>query len=199
MKQRIIGIDPGSRVTGYGIIECESNNYRYIRCGTISIKGETFPARLKHIFDSLTDVLNTYPVDAAAVESVFMHTNPSSAIKLGQARGAALCAIMNQSVDVGEYAPREVKQAVVGYGGATKVQVQQMVKTLLNLIEIPPTDAADGLAVAICHAAHLHSRERLGAAAGANPLLDQTKNQRSRRRGGYRFTLKDVIKLQDRE
>jgi len=149
----ILGIDPGSRITGYGIIECNQNNLKYITSGCIRIDTSgTFPDRLKQIFFDVTEIVKEYQPTHAAIEQVFLHHNPSSALKLGQARGAAICAITQFDITVGEYSARQIKQAVTAYGGAQKSQVQFMVKNLLNLSGLPQTDAADALAIAICHA-----------------------------------------------
>ena len=148
---RIIGIDPGSRLTGWGIVEvsgeaCNALAYGVIKAGT----GE-FTQRLGLIFSGLLEVTEQYRPDEAAVETVFVSRNAASAIKLGQARGAAVCAAISRGLPVSEYAPRAVKLALVGRGSAEKGQVQHMVRVLLGLSELPPEDAADALAVALCH------------------------------------------------
>ncbi len=148
---RILGIDPGSRLTGYGIIENSSRGYRYIASGSIKIKGDYFPDRLKQIFDGLIEIVDNYQPEHMAIEQVFMHKNADSALKLGQARGAAICAVQTQPIPVYEYAARQVKQAVVGKGAADKTQVQHMVKILLNVQGELSLDASDALAIAICH------------------------------------------------
>jgi len=130
---RILGIDPGSRVTGYGIIEESSRGYKYIASGSIRIKADYFPDRLKQIFDGIVEVVERYQPEQMAIEQVFMHKNADSALKLGQARGAAICAVQTAGLPVFEYAARQVKQAVVGKGSAEKTQVQHMVKILLNI------------------------------------------------------------------
>ena len=163
---RLMGIDPGSRITGYGIIDLEGPRARHIASGCIQTASDRpVPERLKTIYEAVAGVIATYSPAEAAVEQVFMHRNPDSALKLGQARGAALCAVVMARVPVSEYAARAVKQAVAGNGAADKSQVQHMIKLLLNLSEAPPTDAADALAVAICHGHIRQTRQRLGAVA----------------------------------
>lgn len=145
----IIGIDPGSRRTGYGIIRHEGTQHRYLSSGHINLTTYSSCERLRQIFLTLQKIMMTYQPDEAAIEQVFMHENPSSALKLGQARGAAIVAL---NVPVSEYSAREVKKSVVGKGAATKEQVQFMVQRLLNLQGTLQADAADALAVALCHA-----------------------------------------------
>lgn len=149
---RILGIDPGSRITGFGIVECVDGRTRYVESGCIRVGGGDFVGRLKAIFDGLSEVVETYAPTEVAIERVFMHRNPDSALKLGQARGAAICAVMTEDMPVHEYAPTEIKQAIAGKGNASKVQIQHMVKVLLNLPGTPQEDAADALAAALCHA-----------------------------------------------
>jgi len=158
---RIIGIDPGSRVTGYGIIDQQGQQIRYVASGCIRIKGEALAERLGMIFAGVNQVIDEYLPGEMAVERVFMNKNADSALKLGQARGAAICAGVTRTLPVNEYAAREIKQAVVGKGGATKEQVQHMVRVLLSLDTQPPSDAADALAVAICHGHISATRSRV--------------------------------------
>ncbi len=168
---RIIGIDPGSQVTGYGIIDQEGQALRYVASGCIRIKGEALAERLGMIFTGVQQVIDEYRPGEMAVERVFMNKNADSALKLGQARGAAICAGVTRTVPVNEYAAREIKQAVVGKGGAAKEQVQHMVRVLLSLDKQPPSDAADALAVAICHG-HIHeTRRRMGNRQHPQPGL----------------------------
>lgn len=148
---RILGIDPGSRVTGYGLIEVHGRESRHLASGCVRMEHNDFPERLRAIFDGIGRIVAEYQPTEAAIEKVFVQRNIDSALKLGQARGAALCAIMHRTLPVAEYSPAEIKQALVGRGGATKLQVQHMVKTLLNLTETPQADAADALACALCH------------------------------------------------
>jgi crossover junction endodeoxyribonuclease RuvC len=148
----LLGIDPGSRITGYGIIEVGKRQHKYIASGCIRLKSKQSYENLQTIFASLMQILNEYQPHEAAIEQIFMHRNPGSAIKLGQARGVAIVAATQKGLTVAEYSARQIKQSVVGYGAAKKEQVQHMVCTLLNLSGNPQADAADALAVAICHA-----------------------------------------------
>jgi crossover junction endodeoxyribonuclease RuvC len=148
---RILGIDPGSRRTGFGIIDIHGERVRAVHFGIIKAGGGEFTGRLGIIFKGIRDLVEEFRPDEAAVETVFVSHNASSAIKLGQARGAAVCAVIDGDVPVAEYSPRSVKQAIVGRGGADKTQVQHMVRVLLSLSENPAEDAADALAVALCH------------------------------------------------
>lgn len=152
VKGRILGIDPGSRLTGYGVIDYQNNKPVYIASGAIATQGEDFPERLGQIFGALREIILEYQPEKAAIEDVFMAKNAMSALKLGQARGAAIAAMVDQNLPVAEYAARQVKQALVGKGSATKEQVAQMVRYLLQLTTTPKGDAADALAIAICHA-----------------------------------------------
>jgi crossover junction endodeoxyribonuclease RuvC len=151
----ILGIDPGSRKTGYGLIQIVGSHSLHLASGCMTLKGESLAERLQQIFSGLREVITCYQPQEAAIEQVFMHENPNSALKLGQARGAALVAV---TIPVVEYSARLVKQAIVGYGAASKEQVQQMVKRILKLDLPLQADAADALAIALCHA---HSRSML--------------------------------------
>ena len=152
----ILGIDPGSQVTGYGVIHIAQNHLpAYVASGCIRTSKGSHPTRLKQIFMGIQQVIATYHPTEAAVEQVFMYKNPNTAIKLGQARGAALTALALGDLMVTEYSPRLIKQTVVGYGAAEKTQIQHMVRVLLTLSGYPQADAADALAVALCHAQHL--------------------------------------------
>ncbi len=151
--ERIIGIDPGSRITGYGVIDADRGQLRFVACGIVkTTTGYPFPHRLNEIFDGINEVIQVHGPVIAAIEDVFLATNPRSALKLGHARGAAVVAAMQNGLSVFDYSPRAVKQAVAGYGQAGKEQVQHMVRVLLALSGAPSADAADALAVAICHA-----------------------------------------------
>ena len=151
--ERIIGIDPGSRVTGYGVIDADSGRLRFVACGVVKTTPQyPFSHRLNEIFEGINEVVQLHGPAIAAIEDVFLASNPRSALKLGHARGAAVVAAMQNGLSVYDYSPRVVKQAVVGYGQADKVQVQHMVRVLLSLSKAPSSDAADALAVAICHA-----------------------------------------------
>lgn len=156
----ILGIDPGSCITGYGIIQLLGSQLNYLGSGCIKLTNTTFSERLEKIFTGLKTVVAEYKPQEAAVEQVFMHINPNAALKLGQARGAALTAAAIAKLTVSEYSARQVKQSVVGYGAANKQQVQHMVRLLLNLDRSPQADAADALAIAICHAQVRQSGER---------------------------------------
>ncbi len=163
---RILGIDPGSRITGYGVVEFDGPRSRYVASGTVRCADGDLPARLREIFAGLREVIATHAPDDSAIEQVFVHRNADSALKLGQARGAAICACASHDLTIGEYTPRQVKQAVVGTGAATKAQVQAMVKRLLELPAAPPSDAADALAVALCHGQARRLASRVGAVGG---------------------------------
>lgn len=150
---RILGIDPGSRITGYGVVEKSGNRLVHVDNGGIFTSADMdLSARLKLIYDGLCQVITDYMPDAVAVEQIFLAKNALSALKLGHARGVALLVGVNHNLPVYEYSALQVKNAVVGYGKAEKTQVQQMVKRLLTLPEIAQEDASDALAVAICHA-----------------------------------------------
>ncbi|MFM9913203.1 MAG: crossover junction endodeoxyribonuclease RuvC [Methylophilaceae bacterium] len=167
---RILGIDPGLRLTGFGVIEKIGEKLHYISSGTIKTttgKGaeiEDLPSRLKTILDGLFEVIDTYLPEQVAIEKVFVNVNPQSTLLLGQARGAAISAVVIRKLSVAEYTALQVKQAVVGNGHAKKEQVQEMVKRLLNLPAVPKPDSADALACAICHA---HGGQGLGKLATA--------------------------------
>jgi crossover junction endodeoxyribonuclease RuvC len=148
----ILGIDPGSRVTGYGCVKVDGNHYQYVTSGVIKTDlDETMSQRLRDIYLGLQSVIETYRPHEVAIEDIFFHNNAKSALKLGQARGAAIVAVATLGFPLAEYSARTVKQSVVGYGAATKDQIQHMVKRLLNLQGALQADAADALAVAICH------------------------------------------------
>jgi len=151
LRVRILGLDPGSRRTGFGVIECRGSELVAVAHGCLNVASATPAARLRLIFEGLKALLAEHAPGEVAVERVFVSRNADSALKLGQARGAALCAIP-ADVPVFEYAPRAVKLALVGSGAAEKFQVAQMIRTLLSLGERPAADAADALAVAVCHA-----------------------------------------------
>ncbi len=162
-RKRILGIDPGSRQTGFGVLDLDGNRAIYVASGTVRSLDGDFPSRLRQIFESVANIVAEYRPDVVAIESVFMHKNASSALKLGQARSAALCATFAGNIEVHEYAPREIKLAIVGTGSATKEQVQHMVVSLLSLDAVPAADAADALAAALCHGHQRRIRQRLVA------------------------------------
>lgn len=157
--RRILGIDPGLRVTGFGVISVQANKLTYITCGCIRSAGGELPARLGVILRDLGEVIAREQPTEVAIEKVFVNVNPQSTLLLGQARGAAISAAVLAALPVAEYTALQVKQAVVGHGKAAKEQVQEMVRRLLNLPGVPSTDAADALACAICHA---HGAQGLG-------------------------------------
>ena len=154
MITRILGIDPGSRITGFGIIERHRQQSVYVTSGCIRTQSKLMPQRLQEIYTGLTQIIEQYQPTISAIEQVFVHRNVASALKLGQARGVAILACAQHNLTLHEYAPTQIKQAVVGNGHADKIQVQQMVKILLSLSNTPQVDAADGLAAALCHAHH---------------------------------------------
>ena len=160
-RLRILGIDPGSRTTGYGIIDKQGSSIGFVACGTIRTgTSGGIAERLLAIYDELQEIISRHGPDVAAVEDVFMASNPRSALRLGHARGAAVLAAMKSGLRVHDYPPRMVKQAVAGYGQADKTQVQHMVRALLDFSSPPSSDAADALAVAICHANRMVVPER---------------------------------------
>lgn len=162
---RILGIDPGLRVTGFGVIEKHGNQLQYVASGCIKSRDkESLPERLSTLFQGIGAVIARYGPNQAAVEKVFVNVNPQSTLLLGQARGAAISALVHAGLPVAEYTALQVKQAVVGQGKAAKEQVQHMVVKLLALPGAPAADAADALACAICHA---HGGQGLGALATA--------------------------------
>lgn len=176
---RILGIDPGLRMTGFGVIEMQGQKLRYIASGCIKSDGnQRLPERLHTLYAGITEIIATYKPDIAAVEQVFSNVNPQSTLLLGQARGAAITALVAQRLPVSEYTALQVKQAVVGHGKAAKQQVAHMVMRLLTLPGEPGSDAADALACAICHA---HGSQGLGQLAAPG----------RRQRGGRLLALAD--------
>ena len=163
---KILGIDPGLRITGFGIIHKQGNKLAYIASGVIKTPDGDLPERLKVILDGVREVAATYKPDCAAIEKVFVNVNPQSTLLLGQARGAAICGLVSADLAVAEYTALQVKQSVVGHGRAQKQQMQDMVQRLLALSGQPGKDAADALGVAICHA---HSGEMLAELAKSAP------------------------------
>lgn len=174
----ILGIDPGLRTTGFGVIEKLGNTLRYIASGTIKTGQDgALPPRLKVILTGVSEIVSTYRPDCAAIEKVFVNVNPHSTLLLGQARGAAITALVGADLDVAEYSPTQIKQSVVGTGKAAKPQVQDMVSRLLKLPGLPGSDAADALGVAICHANSHDALVLIGAVA---PGLDGLRMKRGR-------------------
>lgn len=159
----ILGIDPGSRVTGYGVIRKKANKTEYLGSGCIRTKGDKLDLRLKQIFAGVSELITQFKPGEFAIEQVFMAKNPDSALKLGQARGAAIVAATQFELPVFEYSARQIKQSVVGKGSAEKAQVQHMVMHLLKLPDTPQADAADALAVALCHQ---HTQQHLITLSG---------------------------------
>jgi crossover junction endodeoxyribonuclease RuvC len=168
---RVLGIDPGSETTGWGVVEGDARRYRAVDFGTVKASPrERFAARLLKISDGVEELLARFQPDVCAVEEMFFAANVKTALKLGQVRGVILVAAERARIEIAEYAPRLVKQTVVGYGAAEKHQVQEMVRVLLSLKEIPqPNDAGDALALAICHFHHA------GLAARTKPAAARTK------------------------
>lgn len=165
---KILGIDPGLRTTGFGVINKEGNKLSYIASGTIKTPDGDLPQRLKVILAGVSEVARTYAPDCAAIEKVFVNVNPQSTLLLGQARGAAICGLVSHDLPVFEYTALQLKKAVVGHGRAGKEQIQDMVQRLLQLPGMPGPDAADALGVAICHA---HSKEVLATLSTLAPVL----------------------------
>ena len=183
---RILGIDPGLQITGFGLIDVDGPQLSYVASGTIRTaeapRGD-LPARIRLIFDGVREVVSTYQPDAAALEIVFVNVNPQSTLLLGQARGAALATLVAGSppLPVGEYTAVQMKQAVTGHGGAAKAQIQAMVQHLLKLPGQPGKDAADALGIAITHA---HASRSFAALAQATPLA---RRQHALYRGGRSY------------
>ena len=158
---RVLGIDPGSRITGFGVIEIEKGRLSYVTSGCIKMKDKDLPLRLKTIFDGVSEIIDSTCTEFMAIEEVFVSKNARSALVLGQARGAAISAGVNRGLPVGEYTALQIKKSVVGYGQADKAQVQHMVRSILALDGLPQEDAADALACAICHSHTLEHKQRM--------------------------------------
>jgi crossover junction endodeoxyribonuclease RuvC len=170
---RILGIDPGLRTTGFGVIDAQGSELAYVASGTISTlhcQKAGLPARLKVLFEGVREVMQRYQPDTASVEIVFVNVNPQSTLLLGQARGACITALVSHDLPVAEYTALQMKQAVVGYGKAQKNQVQEMVRRLLQLPGLPGTDAADALGMAITHAHAAKGLELRALAAAADAI-----------------------------
>lgn len=182
MMTRVLGIDPGSETTGWGVVEGEARRYRLVEYGVIKAPaGERFSARLLKIADGIEAIMARLKPDVCSVEEAFYATNVKVALKLGQVRGAILLVAERAKLEISEYSPRLVKQTVVGYGNAEKHQVQEMVRVLLSLKTVPePHDAADALALAICHFHHSGSQRRIMAAEAGVKL--KTLSPATRRR-----------------
>jgi crossover junction endodeoxyribonuclease RuvC len=165
---KILGIDPGLRTTGFGVIIKNGTKLAYVASGTVKTPDGDLPQRLKTILAGVSEIVRTYAPGCAAIEKVFVNVNPQSTLLLGQARGAAICGLVQADLAVAEYTALQIKQAVAGHGRAQKQQVQDMVRRLLSLPGVPSPDAADALAVAICHA---HGGEALAALGALAPGL----------------------------
>lgn len=158
---RILGIDPGSRLTGYGLIEMNSGNAMHITHGTIRLPQDEITEKLSTLFRQLVVIIDEFQPDEVSIENIFLHKNADSALKLGQARGCAITACAEKNLQVFEYTANQVKQATVGRGHAAKQQIQHMIKVLLSLDSAPEVDAADALAIAICHGHHREGLMRM--------------------------------------
>ena len=180
---RILGIDPGLRTTGFGVIEADGPRLRYVASGTVRTVNEkrpddptlphqgNLPARIKLLFEGVCEVAQTYQPDVASLEIVFVNVNPQATLMLGQARGACLAALVSSGLPVAEYTALQMKKAVAGHGRANKAQIQEMTRRLLNLSGLPGTDAADALGLAIMHA---HAGQAMARLAEATPLQRRT-------------------------
>lgn len=162
---RVLGLDPGSRIAGFGVVEQQGNRVQYVASGCIRTGQGEMMARLRVLFEEVRELVESYAPDELAVESVFVHRNAGSALKLGQARGAALAPALAAGIEIHEYTPTFIKQAIVGTGNAAKAQIQHMVSVLLNLPGHPQADAADALAVALCHCQTVRTRRSWKEAA----------------------------------
>ena len=163
----VLGIDPGSQRTGYGLVRACGKQLDYVDSGCIRLSSYAMNQRLNILFSSITELVKQYQPNDGSIEQIFMHRNPGAALKLGQARGAALVALTHAGLSVAEYSARQVKQSVVGYGAAKKYQMQGMVAHLLGLHGSPQSDAADALAIAICH---IHSQQGYQHFTGASHI-----------------------------
>lgn len=161
---RILGVDPGSRVTGFGVVEQNGPDWHLVASGVLRVTDDDVGVRLRRIFEGLSDIIRDHQPQEFAVEKVFVQRNVVSALKLGQARGAAICAAAMHSLPIFEYAPNQIKQAVVGAGHADKQQVQWMMKLLLHLTEVPSADEADAIACGICHGHYQAQAKRVSIA-----------------------------------
>ncbi len=187
---RILGIDPGYALMGFGVLDRNGNKLKIVDYGSISTEaGTPLPNRLKYIYSTLMDVIEEYRPEVAAIEELFYNNNAKTVINVGQARGVAILACVNSGLEIAEYTPLQIKQALTGYGRADKKQVQEMVKVLLNLKAVPkPDDTADAIAVAICHA---------NSALGSSRLMDSINRalEKEKKRGNQ---VRQTI-LRDRE
>lgn len=171
MSRRVLGLDPGLRITGWGIIDVEGSRLRHVANGVArSLETDSLGERLRALHESLTAVIAQWRPTEAAIEETFVNQNPASTLKLGQARGAVMLAPALAGIDIAEYAPNKIKKAVVGAGHASKEQIHAMVRILLSAPEVKGADAADALAVAICHCHHSGPRRALASVAVLHPL-----------------------------
>ena len=185
--KRILGIDPGSVVTGYGLIDTDGVRDFHVSHGIVRVAGDSLPEKLGHILYEVSKIIDQWQPVEMSIEEVFVSNNPMSALKLGQARGAAICAAVQRGLPVSEYSARTVKQAAVGYGAAGKEQMQEMIRVLLSLEKKPASDAADGLAVALCHAHSMNTS--VASASSGKAGSDALKLHRGTgRRRGKRWT-----------
>ena len=172
MKRRILGIDPGSRICGFGVIDIVGNQRHYVASGAIRTpQGASLAERVKVLVNGIHQVIDTYQPTEAALEQVFVNVNPAATLMLGQARGACLAALVSSGLPVAEYTALQMKKAVAGHGRANKAQIQEMTRRLLNLSGLPGTDAADALGLAIMHA---HAGQAMARLAEATPLQRRT-------------------------
>ena len=186
--KRILGIDPGSRFTGYGIVELTPDNkIRWVASGCIRVKGDELSHKLRIIAQGLNELLDTHQPDEVAIEQVFLHRNVDSALKLGQARGAAISTVALRALPVSEYSPSQIKKSVVGKGNAAKEQVQHMIKALLCLSRIPQEDAADALAIAVCHAQSCLTQGRVTTMSQGTQSVSGLSLRRSSSRRRWRL------------
>lgn len=188
----ILGIDPGSRITGYGVVDWHGNKVRFIDCGMIKPDLEQLQDRLQYIYHHIVAVIREFQPTEMAIEQVFLARNADSALKLGHARGVAIVSGMNQGLSVAEYSARQVKQSVVGKGAATKEQVQYMICRLLGLPESPQEDAADALGIALCHAFRQQGAIQLQNTSGmGRSRLNHKHDQGQRSKPGAKQKVSD--------
>jgi len=187
--RRILGIDPGSVVTGYGLIDTDGVRDFHVSHGIVRVAGDSLPEKLGYILYEVSKIIDQWQPVEMGIEEVFVSNNPMSALKLGQARGAAICAAVQRGLPVSEYSARTVKQAAVGYGAAGKEQMQEMIRVLLSLEKQPASDAADGLAVALCHAHSMNASVAVSTTGSESVTGEALSFRRGTgRRRGKRWT-----------
>ena len=177
---RVIGIDPGLRITGYGIVDCQNKKTTYITSGIIKTTSEKlpYPERLKIIFDEVSEIISQYQPNQMCIEKTFVNMNANSSLALGQARGVAMAAGLYREVPITEYSPKKIKMAITGNGNATKEQVAKMLQNLLNIKELPKNlDATDGLAAAVCHFFNQGRAEKNTTYTGWQAFVNQNPNK----------------------